>query len=78
MRPAGPDPATARRSIPVLRARALTAGEASGLSPSARAALAVPDAIVFPDDAPFNAGAGVDAGSAFAQPVLALWFRLVE
>ena len=38
MRPAGPLPATWRRSTPASRARSRTAGDASGLSPSARGA----------------------------------------
>jgi hypothetical protein len=38
MRPAGPLPATCRRSIPASRARSRTAGDASGFSPSGRGA----------------------------------------
>jgi len=38
MRPAGPLPGTWRRSMPASLARSLTAGEASGFSPSARGA----------------------------------------
>ena len=38
MRPAGPVPATWRRSMPASRARSRTAGEASGFSPAGRGA----------------------------------------
>ena len=68
MRPAGPVPATCRRSMPASLARSRTAGDASGFSPSGRGAPETDGrSVAFRDMA--------GAGAGFALRLVGLWRR---